>query len=194
MKQQSKKYVIKYIVLMIVLFYLLGYLKKRYFNFIPTIPIYPNNEKEIKDVENLVDEKNIYYINLFKKTDISPCKAFEEIIEYKCDKINNIISKPHIIFGIFFLKILFNRARPKQINYNLNVYESSTANTPAFPSGHCIQSIYLAKVLSLKFPEKKEQLMILAKDIALSRVYAGLHFPSDNLFGEKIADFLFNFY
>ena len=54
--------------------------------------------------------------------------------------------------------------------------------------------IILANVLSLEFPEKKEKLINLGKNIALSRVYAGLHFPSDNEFGEQIAKILFIFY
>lgn len=191
-KLKSKK--LKIILFIIILIYLLGYLKERYFIYYPTIPLYPDNYTEINLVKDLVNKNDVYYINLFKKTDIHPCYAFKEIIPTDCNELRNIIEKPHIIFTMFFLKLLFNRARPWQIDNKLNIKKSKTAHTPAFPSGHCIQSFYLANVLSLEFPEKKEKLINLAKNIALSRVYAGLHFPSDNEFGEKIANILFIFH
>lgn len=185
---------LKIILFLIILIYLSGFLKKRYFLYYPTIPLYPDNDTEINLVKELVNKNDIYYINLFKKTDIDPCYAFKEIIPKKDEELKNIIQKPHIIFIIYFFKLLFNRARPYQIDSELNVKKSKTAHTPAFPSGHCIQSIYLANVLSLEFPEKSTELINLANNIALSRVYAGLHYPSDNDFGEKIANILFFLY
>jgi hypothetical protein len=192
MKFKSKK--LKIILFLIILIYLLGYSRERYFIYYPTIPLYPDNHEEINLVKDLVNKNDVYYINLFKKTDIDPCYAFKEIIPKNCKELKDIIGKPHIILTIFFLKLLFNRARPWQIDSKLNIKKSKTAYSPAFPSGHCIQSLYLANVLSLEFPEKKEKLINLGKNIALSRVYAGLHFPSDNEFGEEIAKILFIFY
>tara|TARA_R110002072_G_scaffold76776_2_gene179795 strand:+ start:11108 stop:11698 length:591 start_codon:yes stop_codon:yes gene_type:complete len=194
MKSKLKNDNIKLVLSFVFLIYLFGFLKERYFFYYPTIPLYPDNYEEINIVKQFIDKNDNYFINLFKKTDVNPCYAFQDIIPNNCKKLNNIIQKPHIIFTIFFLKLFFNRARPYQINDKLNIKKSLTANTPAFPSGHCIQSLYLANVLSLEFPEKKEDLINLAKNIALSRVYAGLHYPSDNEFGEKIANILFIFY
>ena len=85
------------------------------------------------------------------------------------------------------LKTIFNRARPKQIYTGLNIQTSISANTPAYPSGHCIQAYYLAKRLSIMYPNRSDEFYKLAEDCALARVYAGLHYPSDNDFGKYIA-------
>ena len=63
---------------------------------------------------------------------------------------------------------------------------SKTAFTPAYPSGHAFQSYYLARVLSIQFPEKKEKLIQMAR-----RIIAGLHFPSDRDFAWWIVDRMF---
>jgi membrane-associated phospholipid phosphatase len=84
------------------------------------------------------------------------------------------------------LKTIFNRARPLQIDTGLHVQHSISANTPAFPAGHSIQAYYLAKYLSKIYPERTQKLYRLAEDCALARVYAGLHYPSDNQFGKYI--------
>lgn len=65
--------------------------------------------------------------------------------------------------------------------------KSQTANTPAYPSGHCIQAYYLAKYLSSVYPDRSDEFFKLAEDCALSRAYAGLHYPSDNEFGKYFA-------
>ena len=98
-----------------------------------------------------------------------------------------MIHTPYLIFITLSLKTIINRARPKQVNPELDIQQSFTANTPAYPSGHCIQAYYLAKRLSEIFPDKNEILFKLAEDCALARVYAGLHYPSDNDFGKYIS-------
>lgn len=94
---------------------------------------------------------------------------------------------PHVLFVILLLKYIINRARPIQIDPTINVQHSISARTPAFPSGHCIQAYYLAKTLSREYPDNSQQLYKLAEDCAKARVYAGLHYPSDNEFGKWIA-------
>lgn len=83
---------------------------------------------------------------------------------------------------MIIFKYLFNRARPKQIDKSVNIFNSISANTPAFPSGHSMQGLYLAKKLSKKYPEKQELFYKLADDCGKARIYAGLHYPSDLTF------------
>ena len=90
-----------------------------------------------------------------------------------------------------FLKYFFNRARPKHIIPDLDVLESETADTPAFPSGHAFQSYYLANYLSQLYPNKKDLFNDIAEKCAMARVYAGLHYPSDNKFSKYLVDLLF---
>lgn len=94
---------------------------------------------------------------------------------------------------IMQLKNYYNRARPYQYAYysnrtNFNPYETLSGNTPAYPSGHAGQSHFILSVVANHYEEKKDELMKLAKRIADSRVVMGVHFPSDNAFGIKIAN------
>jgi len=94
------------------------------------------------------------------------------------------------------LKYHFQRLRPYQLSHNLNmrlyVFESETANTPSYPSGHTIQSKLYADVLGNKYPRYYKQLQGLAADIAESRLSMGLHYPSDVLFSEYVAEVCLN--
>ena len=112
--------------------------------------------------------------------------AFHSIEDY-VSEIDKIVLSPHLIIITLLLKTIFNRARPKQIYTSLNTQTSISANTPAYPSGHCIQAYYLAKRLSIMYPNRSDEFYKLAEDCALARVYAGLHYPSDNDFGKYIA-------
>ena len=89
---------------------------------------------------------------------------------------------------ILILKYGINRARPKQINSKLNVLESTTAHTPAYPAGHAFQAYVLEKILSRKHPEKRQELEQLAEKCNIVRIKAGLHYPSDGLFSKKIVN------
>lgn len=179
--------ILNIVIIVILTIYFKGYFTMRYYDFIPTVKVYPENNKEIDIVNNYVEENNKYYIDLFKKTDLTVVNAFQELVEVDRKKLIDITSEIHLIIVTLTLKIFFNRARPKQVNPNLNVQESTTANTPAYPSGHCIQAYYLAKKLSKMFPSRESKLYKLAEDCAMARVYAGLHYPSDNEFGKYIA-------
>ena len=92
------------------------------------------------------------------------------------------------------LKYKFNRPRPFQLGPVLGIdvtkYQSSTAKTPAFPSGHTTQSVLVACVLSEKYPELKDKLMKVADKVSLSRVVGGHHYPSDIKYGELLGKWL----
>lgn len=92
------------------------------------------------------------------------------------------------------LKYKFNRPRPFQLGPVLGIdvtkYQSSTAKTPAFPSGHTTQSVLVACVLSEKYPELKEELMKVADKVSLSRVVGGHHYPSDIEYGNILGKWL----
>ena len=68
---------------------------------------------------------------------------------------------------------------------------SKTSFTPSYPSGHAFQSYYLARVLSIQFPEKKVALIQMARRISDIRIIAGLHFPSDRDFAWWLVDKMF---
>ena len=88
------------------------------------------------------------------------------------------------------MKWLYNRPRPYQIAAKHGVEFSpmgtKTAHTPAYPSGHAIQSYLLASRLSEFAPQHRKAFMDLAHTISFSRAVGGYHWPSDLTFGKDV--------
>lgn len=177
---------ILFIILLIIIVYL--YTLPRYNMFLPTIPIYNNDE--ITSVQKEVKNRTVLDIHLFELTDESVADAFFTVINHENENIRSLIVQPHILFIIIFLKLIVNRPRPKQLDPNLDILPSTTANTPAYPSGHAFQAYYLAYKLGLKFPEKKEALYHLAEKCAEVRVKGGHHYPSDSIFSKQLVSYI----
>lgn len=92
---------------------------------------------------------------------------------------------------IFRLKFHFQRPRPYQVAqyYKLKLfpYKSHSAHTPSYPSGHTVEATVILNVIGNKYPTEYQYCKELIEDIAYSRVYLGLHYPSDNDGGKEIA-------
>ena len=176
------------IILILVTVIITGYFRKRYISYLPTIPVYPNSYTEVKKVEEEVSTITPSDIEFYKSTDPSIKTAFLPYVNETNEELTDIIIRVTPI--IKFFKYTINRPRPKQINPQLNVLKSTTAHTPAYPAGHALQAYYLSKVLSKRYPDKKEQFDNIAKRCDLVRVKAGLHYPSDGKFSKAIVDAL----
>ena len=163
----------------------------RYLYFIPTIPIYPENTKEAFEVKQIMKKGGLYYHKLFLLTDPSVSYAFAQYVPESVSELDTMITSVEVTTPLYLLKYMINRARPHQIS-DITPIPSKTANTPAYPSGHAYQAYYLAKRLGNKYPDRKTQLESLAEDCAMARVYAGLHYPSDNMFSKRVVDFVYN--
>ena len=158
-----------------------------YYSYLPTIPVYDNNEAyEVEKITKNMDENMIHF---FKLTDRSISHAFNDHVKESVHDLDIIIDNAFII--IMFFKLVINRPRPYQINKNIDYYDTSTGKTPAMPAGHAFQAYYLSNYLSKKYPKKKEIFEKIAKECDLSRVKAGLHYPSDGQFSKKLVNLLF---
>ena len=176
------------------LFYVCAYLMllhvqgERYISLLPTIPVYPDNREESRIVKAYTERQDAHYLRRFRETDESIAHAFDKLVKEDLETLRRIITRPHVLFVIMSLKVAINRARPAQLDPTLKTMPSLTAHTPAFPSGHAFQAYYLAKILSKRYPERRDELHVLAEECALSRVYAGLHYPSDNRLSKWLVD------
>ena len=103
--------------------------------------------------------------------------------------MNSIIHEPNII--ILSFKYFFNRARPNQIDSTIEPLNISTAQTPAYPAGHAFQAYYLAKKLSKKYPHLTKIFNEIANECDITRVKAGLHYPSDGNFARYLVNKLY---
>jgi hypothetical protein len=110
--------------------------------------------------------------------------------EFDLEKlINDIVfdTKPLI----FKLKYFFNRPRPYQLasvfKANLFPFNSKSAHTASYPSGHTIQAAVILNVIANLSPNNYEKSKKMIEDIGYSRLYLGVHYATDNDFSFKVA-------
>ena len=198
-----------YVILLIIYLIVLLFNNKRYYIWYPSINTYmlgygipyPDNSIEIQTILNdYIFKKTQKDIDFFFFSDISIVPAFQTIIpetQFKKKDIQKMLFSIKISKQIYIYKRIYNRARPQQVAPNLiniekgTLLPSKTAFTPAYPSGHAFQSYYLARMLSIRFPDKKEKLIQMARRISDIRIIAGLHFPSDRDFAWWLVDRMF---
>lgn len=95
----------------------------------------------------------------------------------------------------YYFKYKFQIPRPVQIEPLLKTYLGSSYD-PSYPMGHAVIGGMVSIVLSYFFPDEKEQLNKTATESAMSRVYAGIHYPIDAeqglRFGKQIGSIIVN--
>ena len=158
---------------------------------------YPKNSSKVtqEELNQLVDyskeiDANSDYLKRYQFYDRSLERTFAQLItdnnldDYAIALIDSLLDETVPL--IFKLKFHYQRPRPYQLakEYKLRLfpYDSFTANNPSFPAGHTLQSALICYVLGNHYPDKYTYFDSLAKDIEYSRMYLGLHYPSDNDF------------
>jgi hypothetical protein len=175
----------------LIYFTLMSLQPQRYNIWYPTIQAYPNNAREIGImVRDYFPKRTPENIQFFKLTDPSPLEAFRgKLTEEQFQRLKKEVASPVIVGKITYYKKLYNRARPVQVAPEIvDALYSTTANTPAYPSGHAFQAYYAAKLLSQWEPEKKKEWEAIAERVANTRIIAGLHYPSDRDFARRLVD------
>jgi len=81
------------------------------------------------------------------------------------------------------IKYHYNRPRPSQLAIYLKAplyqYPSLSDASPSYVSGHVFQSKIICEVLGNYYPKEYNLFNKIQKDIAISRLSLGLHYPSD---------------
>lgn len=96
-----------------------------------------------------------------------------------------------ILYGIqspivYSLKFLIHRQRPLHFAQELASKLSSGPGEildPSFPSAHAALSFMMATILAHRFPRYRILFYVLAGFIAWTRLYLGLHYPTDVIAG-----------
>lgn len=83
------------------------------------------------------------------------------------------------------LKPLIDRPRPPFQGIDV-LLRAPTAGGGSFPSNHAMNTFCLAAFLGVLFPQTRKWLFPIAFITAYSRVYSGVHFPSDIVGGAAL--------
>ena len=149
-------------------------------------------KSELKIVSELTQSLTAAEKNLVMLVDKDPNLLFVELLgadilplpAAKFKKSWNIL-EPIIIS----LKNKFNRPRPEQLvsafprfydDITINVIETKSHQTPAYPSGHTAYATLMASILSDIYPEQSSKFYEIANLAGHARVLQGVHYPSDN--------------
>ena len=121
-------------------------------------------------------------------------KSFEGIVG-KEPLVQKLINESAPI--VMKIKKHHNRPRPKviakKIKTNMKDMEMASMKTASYPSGHSVQGILIANALADKYPNKRDKLKKMGRDISYSRRSARAHYKSDSLFGEQIGKDMYNY-
>lgn len=75
------------------------------------------------------------------------------------------------------------RKRPYMVLPEVNTFWSRLLKDYSFPSGHTTAGFSMAAILSIYFPSYSVLTYSLAAAVGVSRIYTGMHYPSDVLSG-----------
>ena len=180
---------IKRTIFILVIFYIYTHLFKGYISYLPTLPIYPNNEQEIKKMKIIIKNRTQDDIRFFHLTNETVSKGFLELpfVKETREDLDKMAISQNIIIKLF--KYSINRRRPWQEDNEIKPINIETAQTPAYPAGHAYQAYYICKILSKRYPDKKQELNRMAMRCDKCRIQAGLHYPSDGDFSKKLVYF-----
>ena len=82
-------------------------------------------------------------------------------------------------------KYTHNRPRPSEADRSV-LPMLAVPNSPSYPSEHAVAAGAAEAVLSFLFPTETAAFKDLAEEAARSRLYAGLHYPSDTIAGLQL--------
>ena len=156
----------------------------------------PEARLELSMIKALGDSRSQKDINSIKEHDMVATYAIRDYLEendldYNSEDISKIVETGAGVSR--FYKIKFQRIRPWQLAGELGIdinhmkFPSDTMQTPAYPSGHSLQSRLVAEYYIRKYPQHKKGLIAAAEECGQGRVKAGWHFPSDHEVGVMIA-------
>jgi hypothetical protein len=163
---------------------------------------FPLNDSElVKDelndivdyIDSVSDEENKAFLTRYKAYDRSLSQVITTTFKQKGIDVENLCVDIIVDIRnlIYKLKYFYQRPRPNQLAqyYKLKLfpYNSHSANTPSYPSGHTLEAYVILNVIADKHPNQYQFCREMIEDVEFSRLYLGLHYPTDNDFAKEVA-------
>jgi hypothetical protein len=159
----------------------------------------PSTRKELLYLVDLMKSATLADLEFARLSDLDQKKLFVNFIREKgyhasCEELHEITNVTDPL--LFCLKEKVNRPRPFQLGYylNISVYPLivTDAMHAAFPSGHSFDAANFAKYYSMKYPDITKEVHEFALKTAMTRIYTGIHYPSDHEISLYISDAIWN--
>jgi hypothetical protein len=176
-------------------------LTKEILGTIPKIPYIDSNKdkeedkirKELDEIKYEISTCSNYTLNRMKE-EISLDGILNRFLYTSLDKeiINNVINI-HVNPLIMTIKKTFNRVRPYKLDETI-IPLIDKQPSPSYPSGHAIQSYFIAFLLGEKEPLNKTHYIDSAHDISINRMISGVNYRSDIEYGKMIANKIYAFF
>jgi undecaprenyl-diphosphatase len=93
-------------------------------------------------------------------------------------------------FILFTIKYIIKRKRPFECNKNIKLLENMNFDKYSFPSGHTFSAFILSTIIKKNFNIDLKFFPFL---VGLSRIYLGVHYPSDVFGGIILAKIVLQF-
>ncbi len=163
----------------------------------------PNNDselvvEELNEINEMIKEldssENEIYLKRYRSYDRNIMQSINSLILQKGVNVEELTAKVYedIVPFILKLKYKFQRPRPSQLaNYKklkLFPYASNSANSPSYPSGHTCYAYVVLNVIASSNPSLHKFCKELIDDVAYSRLYLGLNYPTDNDFARLVGN------
>ena len=153
--------------------------------------------QELKTMQGMMKGRTSEIEQSVRNHDEKVAYAVEEVLKKNNLKYKESTIKELAKVGsgiVRYYKNKFQRIRPYNLAQALDMddfdhmlLDSDTMKTPAYPSGHSLQSRLVAMYYAEKYPEHKTALMMAADECGEGRIYAGWHYPSDHYAAVKLA-------
>ncbi len=115
------------------------------------------------------------------------------ILSWIMTRERRVLRRLALLYGVhsailYGLKFLIQRERPLSFIEMPSKLSNGPGEIldPSFPSGHALYAFMMATVLGAWFPRQRVIFYIAAGFIAWTRVYIGVHFPTDIVVGSLL--------
>lgn len=159
----------------------------------------PTTKQELNEIVECLDaaSMNIQALHKFMRYDADMHNIFVKFLvsngveRNTAGSLINAITMD-VVPLITKLKYYYQRPRPGQLAYyyklQLFPQKSYSADSPAYPSSHAVQSRLFANIIGNKYPPLAKEAVALASDMAISRLYMGVNYSTSLDYGIMIAD------